>query len=171
MAVATSVKNESNEHHTTQNQNHSSSTAAAAQPPPQLSPDILSYLISIFEILPTFKWIEDPLVSHTTTNSSKTKLPTAEIFTFLFNTGLSEMAFIFPNYRAKILAAQYKLIGDLIKSLNASNAFKLNNIDIVKTIATNTLVVNLDPNRTCKVLIPILIGKPINVKNAKNIMT
>ena len=131
-------------------------TSSSTSPPPLLSQDIFNYLLALLEILPNLKWIEDPLSSSL---PSKTKLPTAEIFTFLFNTGMTELAQIFPVYRARVLASQYKLMGDIVKSLSASNAFKLNNIDIVKTITTNSLVVNLDTNKTCKVLVPILIGK------------
>ena len=122
---------------------------------------IFLFLLYINLILMKINWFLCITKAWTTTTSSSSKhgkLPTAEHFTFLYNTALTELASLYPLYRAKILAAQYKLIGDLIKSLYAANAFKLNNIDIVKTIATSSLVVNLDPNRACKILIPVLIG-------------
>ena len=86
------------------------------------------------------------------------ELPTAEIFTFMFNTGLTELAYIFPTYRSKIINVQYKIISDLIKALSNSSAFSINNIDIVKTITTSSLVEKIDSTKACRVLIPILIG-------------
>lgn len=47
-------------------------------------------------------------------------------------------------------------MSDVIKSLNNSNS--INNIDIVKTITTSSLVVNVDANKACRILVPILIG-------------
>jgi hypothetical protein len=125
----------------------------------QLSPELLNYLLVIFENLPNFKWIEDTLaasLSSSQTSNSKHKLPTTETFTFWYNTGLTELAHIYPAYRARILQSQYKLIGDIIKSLNTSNM--LNKIDIVKTITTSSLVVNVDANKACRLLVPVLIG-------------
>lgn len=56
--------------------------------------------------------------------------------------------FLFKNKKnvsIKILNSQYKLMGDVVKSLNNSNS--INNIDIVKTITTSSLVVNVDSNK------------------------
>jgi hypothetical protein len=86
------------------------------------------------------------------------ELSTCETFMFIYNTGLTELAQIYPLYRSKILNAQYKLLNELIKSLGNANAFNLNNIDIVKTITTSSLVVNVDSNKACKTLIPLLVG-------------
>jgi len=75
----------------------------------------------------------------------------------MFNTGLTELASIYPLQRNKIISCQYKLIGDLIKTLSPNLA----NIDIVKTITTNSLVMNdkvADVNKTCRVIVPIMIG-------------
>lgn len=45
-----------------------------------------------------------------------------------------------------------------MKLLSNANTFNLNNIDIVKTITTSSLVVNVDATRASKILVPILIG-------------
>ncbi|CAF0782495.1 unnamed protein product [Brachionus calyciflorus] len=127
----------------------------------QISPDLLNYLIAILENLPNMKWIEDPLVKNCfpeISGTSKNRLPTAEIFTFLFNTGLTELAYIYPSTRTKIINSQFKLIGDLIKTLGSGGPLNINNIDIVKTITTSSIVVNVDSNKACRVLVPILIG-------------
>jgi hypothetical protein len=58
----------------------------------------------------------------------------------------------------QILNTQYKLISDIVKLLSNANTFNLNNIDIVKTITTSSLVVNVDATRASKILVPILIG-------------
>jgi hypothetical protein len=93
-------------------------------------------------------------------SSSSKRLPTAETFMFLFNTGITELAHIFPSNRSKILTAQYKLINDIIKSISSStNSFSsLTNIDIVKTITTSSLVVNVDATKVSRILVPLLIG-------------
>ena len=96
----------------------SGGVASSSSPLLLLNQDIFNYLITLLEILPNLKWIDDPLAP---SSHSKTKLPTAEIFTFLFNTGMTELAFIFPVYRARVLASQYKLMGDIVKSLSASD--------------------------------------------------
>ncbi len=112
------------------------------------------------------KWIEDARVANqplTATSSgvvAKQRLPTAEIFMFFYNTALSELAHEAPlaAYRARIVAAQYKLVNDIIKSISNSNTFNLTNIDIVRTIATNSLVVNVDANKVVRILVPLLVG-------------
>jgi hypothetical protein len=63
-----------------------------------------------------------------------------------------------PAYRVKILSVQFKLVNDLIKTLGNSSAFSINNIDIVKTIATSSLVEKVDSAKACRVLVPVLIG-------------
>jgi hypothetical protein len=126
-----------------------------------LNPEILNYLLTIFENLPNSKWIEDSKATsgQSQASSSKKNLPTAETFMFLFNTGLTELAHIFPAYRTKILNSQYKIINDIVKSItNSSNSFSITNIDIVKTITTNSLVVNVDANKASRILIPLLLG-------------
>jgi hypothetical protein len=124
-----------------------------------LNPEILSYLLTIFENLPNSKWIDDSKSTSQSQSSSKKTLPTAETFMFLFNTGLTELSHIFPTYRTKILNSQYKIINDIVKSINnSSNSFSITNIDIVKTITTNSLVVNVDANKASRILIPLLLG-------------
>jgi hypothetical protein len=124
-----------------------------------LNPEILSYLLTIFENLPNSKWIEDSKSTSQSQSSTKKNLPTAETFMFLFNTGLTELAHIFPSYRTKILNSQYKIINDIVKSItNSSNSFSITNIDIVKTITSNSLVVNVDANKASRILIPLLLG-------------
>lgn len=86
------------------------------------------------------------------------ELPNAEIFTFLFNTGLTELAFIFPSFRSKIINCQLKLINELVKLLSNVGSFNINNIDFMKTITSNSIVVNVDANKACHVLVPILFG-------------
>lgn len=76
----------------------------------------------------------------------------------MFNTGLTELASIFSSCRTKILTCQLKLIGELIKSLSNSGSFNINNIDFVKTITSNSIVVNVDANKACNVIVPILFG-------------
>lgn len=68
------------------------------------------------------------------------------------------MASIFPSCRSKILNCQLKLIGELIKLLSNSGSFNINNIDFVKTITSNSIVVNVDANKACNVIVPILFG-------------
>ncbi len=77
----------------------------------------------------------------------------------MFNTGVTELASLFPAHRSRILAVQYKLVQDLIKTLSNASTFSINNIDIVKTITSTQLVeAKVDAAKACRILVPILIG-------------
>lgn len=87
------------------------------------------------------------------------ELPTAENFTFMFNTGITELVSLYPVHRSRILAVQYKLVQDLIKTLSNASTFSINNINIVKTITSTQLVeAKVDAAKACRVLVPVLIG-------------
>lgn len=49
-------------------------------------------------------------------------------------------------------------MSELIKSLSNAGSFNINNIDFVKTITSNSIVVNVDANKACHVIVPILFG-------------
>ncbi len=77
----------------------------------------------------------------------------------MFNTGITELASLFPAHKSRILTVQFKLCQDLIKTLSNASTFSINNIDIVKTITSTQLVeAKVDAAKACRILVPILIG-------------